>query len=91
MQDKLVVYGAEWCPDTQRTRHSLESMGVPYRYVDVERDEDANERVKQWNGGRRVTPTVVLPTGGAATGEDRLAAPSDRELEETLRDRGLGG
>jgi mycoredoxin len=89
MQDRIRVYGADWCPDTQRTRHQLESLGVPYEYVDVERDEDASEQVKEWNGGRRVTPTVVLPTGNVVTGEDRLAAPGDDELEAELRERGI--
>jgi glutaredoxin len=89
MQDKVVVYGADWCPDTQRTRQRLESMSVPYDYIDVERDDAASERVRQWNGGRRVTPTVLLPKGNVVTGEERLAAPSDPELEDALRDRGV--
>jgi mycoredoxin len=90
MQDRIVVYGADWCEDTQRTRTQLESLGVPYQYVDVERDELANEQVKEWNGGSRITPTVVLPdAGGAATGTHRLAAPANEELEASLRERGL--
>lgn len=91
MKDRIVVYGAVGCADTQRARHELESLGVAYEYVDVERDPDANERVKQWNGGRRITPTIVLPSGNVVTGEDRLAAPSNAELHERLRaDRLMG-
>jgi mycoredoxin len=89
MQDKLVVYGADWCADTKRTRHQLESLGVPYEYVNVEQDDAAGRQVQEWNGGRRITPTVVLPTGGAATGEERLAAPSREELETSLRNHGI--
>jgi glutaredoxin len=88
MQDKVVVYGADWCPDTQRTRKRLESQNVPYDYVDVERDDAASERVKTWNGGRRITPTVLLPKGNVVTGEVRLAAPSDGELDDALREHG---
>ena len=84
MKDKVVVYGADWCEDTQRTRRQLESSGVHYDYVDVERDPAANERVLEWNGGRRITPTVVLPSGNVVTGENRLAAPTERELESRL-------
>ena len=84
MQDRIVVYGADWCPDTQRTRRHLESRGVHYDYVNVERDENADRQVKEWNGGRRVTPTVVLPSGNVVTGENRLAAPSDAELDSRL-------
>lgn len=89
MQDKIVVYGADWCEDTQRSRRQLESLGVSYDYVNVEKDSAADERVKQWNGKRRVTPTIVLPTGNVVTGEDRLAAPSNQELEARLREGGL--
>jgi glutaredoxin len=89
MRDRIVVYGADWCPDTQRTRRQLESLDVAYQYVDVEDDAAANERVKAWNGGRRVTPTVVLPSGNVVTGENRLAAPADEELLGRLRDQGL--
>lgn len=91
MQDRIRVYGADWCPDTQRTRRQLESLGVAYEYVDVERNDDASRQVEEWNGGRRVTPTVVLPTGNVVTGrgDDRLAAPSNDELEQELRSRGI--
>jgi glutaredoxin len=89
MQDKIVVYGADWCEDTQRTRHQLESLGVPYSYVDVDDDRDASEQVKEWNGGRRVTPTLLLPEGNVVAGNNRLAAPSNEELERSLRDHGI--
>jgi glutaredoxin len=89
MQDKLVVYGADWCEDTQRTRHQLESLGVAYSYVDVDRDSEASEQVKQWNGGRRVTPTVLLPEGNVVAGNNRLAAPGNEELQDSLRDHGI--
>jgi mycoredoxin len=89
MADKTVVYGTDACPDTRRTRHQLESLGVPYQYVDVERDEAAEARVKEWNGGRRMTPTVVLPRGNVVDGTDRLVVPSDRDMEEALRERGI--
>lgn len=89
MQDRIVVYGADWCADTKRARHQLESMGVPYNYVDVEQDDAASEQVKEWNGGRRVTPTVLLPEGNVVAGNNRLAAPSGPELEQALREHGL--
>lgn len=89
MQDRIRVYGADWCEDTQRTRRQLESLGVPYEYVDVERDDAASEQVKEWNGGRRVTPTVLLPEGNVVAGNNRLAAPSNDQLESSLREHGI--
>lgn len=88
MQDRIVVYGTDECPDTTRARQQLQSLGVPFDYVDVERDRDANEQVKQWNAGKRLTPTILLPTGNVVDGNTRMAVPSAGELEETLRERG---
>lgn len=88
MQDNIVVYGTDDCPDTTRARHQLESLGVPFEYVDVARDASASEQVKEWNGGKRVTPTILLPTGNVVDGNTRLSAPSGEELEDTLRERG---
>lgn len=88
MQDRIVVYGTDDCPDTSRARRQLQSLGVPFEYVNVAQDGDANEQVKDWNAGKRVTPTILLPTGNVVDGNTRLAAPSGEELEETLRERG---
>ena len=89
MQDRIVVYGTDDCPDTSRARRQLQSLGVPFDYVNVARDQDAGEQVKDWNAGKRVTPTIVLPTGNVADGHTRLSAPSGDELEDTLRERGF--
>jgi mycoredoxin len=76
------VYGADWCGDTQRTRRHLDSLGVAYRYIDVEQDRQASEWVKQQNDGKERKPTVKI-------GEQVLAEPSDQALEQALRQEGL--
>jgi mycoredoxin len=76
------VYGADWCGDTQRTRRHLDGLGVAYRYINVEHDEQASEWVKRQNGGKERKPTVKI---GALV----LAEPSDQELEHALRHEGL--
>lgn len=88
MQDPIIVYGANDCPDTQRTTRQLQSLGIPYEYVNVDQDRDAQQQVVEWNGGKRITPTVLLPTGNVTTGETRMSAPSDEELRSTLNERG---
>jgi mycoredoxin len=47
--DKITVYGAGWCGDTQRTLRQLDNLGVAYDYIDVEQDE-----------GKEMKPTVKL-------------------------------
>ena len=79
--DKVKVYGADWCGDTQRTLALLDSLKVAYDYVDVEQDEQASLWVKQQNDGKERKPTVVV-------GEQVLSVPSEQELESALRDEG---
>jgi glutaredoxin len=76
------VYGADWCGDTQRTRRHLDSLGVPYQYINVEQDQQASAWVKQQNDGKERKPTVKI-------GAQVLAEPSDPELEQALRQEGL--
>ena len=78
----ITVYGTEWCEDTQRTRSHLEEIGVPYQYVDIERDARSADWVKVQNDGKQITPTVKLE--GLV-----LSEPSDAELDTALRSRGL--
>lgn len=76
------VYGADWCEDTQATLHQLDSLGVPYQYINVEQEPGAAEWVKQQNAGKQKTPTLDIRG-------QILVEPSEQELEEALRGRGL--
>lgn len=42
----IKVYGAEWCEDTRQTLMNLQAMGVPYEYIDIDKDEKAREWVR---------------------------------------------
>lgn len=76
------VYGADWCGDTQRTREHLDSLGVPYEYIDVEQDAKAAAWVKEHNDGKEQKPTVEV--NGQV-----LSVPSNRDLDSVLREMGL--
>jgi mycoredoxin len=80
--EKVKVYGADWCGDTQRTLRQLDSLGVGYDYVDVEQDEEASKWVKEQNEGKERKPT--LQVGGRV-----LSTPTAGELEEALRESGV--
>jgi glutaredoxin len=73
----IVVYGAIWCSDTRRTISFLNQHGIRYAFVDVDKDAEAAEKVKRWNGGFLSTPTLDLQ-GRAVT------EPSDEELAELV-------
>jgi len=83
--EKLYIYGAHWCHDTQRTRRHLDGMEVPYEFVDVDEHPRENERIAKMNGGRAKLPTVVF----GEKEEADLIEPSDDQLDELLRERGL--
>jgi glutaredoxin len=80
--DKVKVYGADWCGDTQRTLRFLDGLRVDYDYVDVEQDEQASLWVKQQNDGKERKPTVKV-------GEQVLSVPTEKELESALREQGI--
>ncbi len=81
--DKIEVYGADWCGDTKRTLRHLDTLGVDYKYIDVEQHAAASAWVKQQNNGKERKPTVKL-------GDDEvLSVPSDAELETALRKKNI--
>jgi glutaredoxin len=82
--NQVKVYGADWCPMTQRTLAHLRSLGVPYDYIDIEHDPAARKWVKEQNGGREKKPT--LDVHGTV-----LAEPSNEELDDQLVSAGLLG
>jgi glutaredoxin len=86
MQGEISVYGVDTCEDTIRTRQHLEERGVPYRYINIAKDEHAERKVKEWNEGKRITPTVVLAGNGRTR---RLSEPENDELDSALQDQGL--
>lgn len=75
------ILGAATCEDTAIVRSRLDTLGVPYRYLDVDRDPDALRRLVVLGRGQRITPTVVV-------GEQVVAEPSVERLGELLAGRG---
>ncbi len=62
-EPELVMYCTQWCPDCRRAREWLDRHDIPYREVDVSRDDDARERAAGHNEGRLHTPTFELGDG----------------------------
>ena len=73
----IVVYGTTWCAATQMVRRFLDRYGVSYRYVDLEHDPIAAERLRWLTGGTVSHPTVYI------AGE-YLVEPTLSELEWAL-------
>ena len=74
----ITVYGAMWCGDCRRAKRVLDRHGTAYRWIDVEQDPEAADRVREINRGLRVIPTILFPDGTI------LVEPSDEELTAKL-------
>ncbi len=77
-ETNITVYGAYWCPDCHRSKQFLGEHQIPYRWIDIEEDEEGERFVIEANAGKRHIPTLTF-------GDDSvLSNPSNAELAEKL-------
>jgi mycoredoxin len=74
----IVCYGTDWCPDCHRARRFFDEHRIPYRWVNIDRDPQAETYVKKANNGYRSVPTIVWPDGSI------LVEPSKVELARKM-------
>jgi len=77
-QNKIVVYGAMWCPDTLRALHFFSENNIEIDFKDIDSNEENTKFVEETNNGMRIIPTILLPNGSI------LVEPSNSELERAL-------
>jgi mycoredoxin len=87
MQPDIRIYGVEECEDTRRARQHLNALGVPYTYINLDKDEDADRKVREWNGGRRLTPTIIIARNGRTT---RLVEPGNDAVDAAIQGEEFG-
>ena len=78
MAEVEVIYGTEWCGDCTRSKKFLDDNKIPYKWIDIDSDEEAKEKAAELNGGQWRVPTIVF------SDETVLIEPSDEELGEKL-------
>jgi mycoredoxin len=71
---KIVVYATTWCGDCRMAKRWFDSHNIPYKWVNIEEDDEAAAYVVKVNRGMRSVPTIVFPDGSV------LVEPSPREL-----------
>ena len=79
---KPTLYGTDWCPKTTGFKNYFQLMGIRYDYYNVEKDPEAEQTVKDMNGGKIKVPMVVV-------GEKKLKNPSIQDLNIALNSYGL--
>ena len=77
-QPEITVYGAHWCPDCRRSKQFLGEHQIPYNWVNIEDDPQAEQLVIDANHGKRIIPTIVFADG------ESLAEPTNAELAQKL-------
>lgn len=82
-QPTIKFYGAMWCGDTRRARKWFDDNRIPYEWIDVDKDKDAEALVKSINNGFRSIPTIMFADGS------HLTEPSLSKLEQKARSLNL--
>ena len=75
---EITLYGNTWCGSSRRARLMFDQHHIPYRWVDIDRDENAAKYVESLNQGNRSVPTIVWPDGSI------LVEPSNEALATKL-------
>ncbi len=78
--ERIVVYGASWCPDARRARRFFDEQGVDYAWTDIDEDSAARNFVRETNGGQIVIPVIVFPD------QSILVEPSNYALAKKMEE-----
>jgi thioredoxin reductase (NADPH) len=74
--DGIRVAGTLWSPSSHRAKDFLARNGIPYQWLDIDKDAEARERVETLNPEQHRLPVVFFPDG------DVFIEPSNRALAE---------
>jgi len=56
---KVQMYATRWCPDCRVARKFLDSHGIEYTEIDVDRDREASGELVR-RVGKRAVPQLVI-------------------------------
>ncbi len=82
MTSKIIVYAHSFCPSVPAVLGILKRAKVDYEYINIHRDYEARNRVREINNGYESVPTLVFPDGST------LTEPSEAELTRKLKAAG---
>ncbi len=61
------MFTTDWCGYCKRLKKQLDSVGIGYTEVNIERVDGTPELVMSLNNGNQTVPTILYPDGSAAT------------------------
>ncbi|MEO6703232.1 MAG: mycoredoxin [Jatrophihabitantaceae bacterium] len=74
----FTMYTTSWCGYCRRLKAGLAKAGIDYTEVDIERDDQAAERVMAVNNGNQTVPTLDFSDGSSLTN------PSVAQVQQKL-------
>ena len=57
---RVIMYGADWCPDCRRAKSFLNDNHIKFQYIEVDKLEWAAQAVESINDGKRTIPTILI-------------------------------
>ena len=57
---RVIVFGADWCPDCRRAKSFLQDNGINFKYIEVDKYDWATKKVEEINNGKRIIPTIFI-------------------------------
>lgn len=79
---ETIIFGADWCGDCRRAKRVFDSVGAPYRYVDLVADPAAADVARDISG--RTNIPVILYSDGSHQVE-----PSNADMQQKIDELGL--
>ncbi|MGY5355688.1 FAD-dependent oxidoreductase [Wenyingzhuangia sp. IMCC45467] len=58
--NNIILYGADWCPDCRRAKSYLKENKIDFKFIDVDLNKKATEKVETINNGKRIIPTIII-------------------------------
>ena len=77
---EIIFYCTSWCHDCRRARNWLKANNLNFVEVDIDTNPAGSDQVKNWNNGKRITPTFDI--GGVI-----IANFDEPKLAIALKDR----
>jgi mycoredoxin len=65
--DSIKIFGTLMCGDCYRARHILDTLDIPYDFIDIHESEQARAYVQSINRGNQSVPTILFPDGSTIT------------------------
>jgi glutaredoxin len=59
-QEDIVIFCTPWCPDCKKLREYLKTCNEKFAEVDISRNREGARLVREWSGGKEITPVIKI-------------------------------